>query len=267
MIMSIIKGYLNPGRINKMVVSLTNNTSARPYLHDLADTGLGAHILVDENGVIHRLIEDPENQACVPRQLLDQTSIHSPALWVDFVGTCIDDMTNMDLPAVLTALCEEYDIQLISYPEARLLSGRTFVKAHGIVQRSRVRGYENATDLPIPTDFMYTRSLSSDTITGDEPIPASPAQINKYGWSHRAEEALAAPGPPLSEDWPAFTGRSLQLGSQGNKILILATAYEIDTSVYNSELEEVVLAAQEAAGLETNGVIDAATWEALNPYN
>lgn len=266
--MSIIRGYLNPGSINKMVVSLTNSSSSRPYFHDLAETGLGAHILVDENGEIHRLVEDPENQACVPRALLDQTSIHSPALWVDFVGTCLDDMTNMDLSAVLATLCEEYGIELINYPEARILSGRTFKTAHGIVQRNRIRGYENSTDLPIPADFSYKRSFSV-TVTGDEPIAASKAQINKYGWQGRAEEVLAdlPDNVPASDDWPAFTGRSLQPGSQGAKILLLAEAYEIDTSVYDDEIGELVLAAQEAAGLETNGIIDAATWDALNPYD
>lgn len=246
-----IREYHNSGPLNKVIVSLNNNVSLASTLKGIEETGNSPHIVVDEHGKPHTIIDDPDVNACVPRRLLSPASILSPAVWVSFVGTCLADLKNFDVDEVLREICRSYKVEYV-FPKPPVVNGfnnASFIKASGVIQCKDVFGYESSTLLPVKKN-----SSSSLFVAEFNEVDSLEASAQ-----HFDDDAAELSG------WPEFKGRPIKPGSKSEKIAVIAEAHGIDSVEYDEDIEAIVITAQQEAGLEPDGVIDAATWVALNP--
>ena len=260
----ITQPYRTDGPLNKLVVSLNNAVDSRPIIQGILATGRATHVLVDHEGNVE-VLADPR-EAVVPFQGQNLRSPHaeSPAVWVEFTGTGPDDLADIDVVGILKGLCAEFGVEYVFPTVAGDLARKTYTQTEGIVQRNALRGHGTATTLPIP-------------------VPAQPVTEEEWAaFEAEKEEAVALDIFPVEEEeasevveeesveeaaaeWPEFKGRPLKPGSKSEKIALLAEAHGLDAVEYDEEIEMLVTSTQEDAGLEADGVIDAATWAALNP--
>ena len=261
----ITQPYRTDGPLNKLVVSLNNAVDSRPIIQGILATGRAPHVLVDHEGNVE-VLADPR-EAVVPFQGQNLRSPHaeSPAVWVEFTGTGPDDLADIDVVGILKGLCAEFGVEYVFPTVAGDLARKTYTQTEGIVQRNALRGHCTATTLPIP-------------------VPAQPVTEEEWAaFEAEEEEAVALDIFPVEEEeeasevveeesveeaaaeWPEFKGRPLKPGSKSEKIALLAEAHGLDAVEYDEEIEMLVTSTQEDAGLEADGVIDAATWAALNP--
>ena len=261
----ITQPYRTDGPLNKLVVSLNNAVDSRPIIQGILATGRAPHVLVDHEGNVE-VLADPR-EAVVPFQGQNLRSPHaeSPAVWVEFTGTGPDDLADIDVVGILKGLCAEFGVEYVFPTVAGDLARKTYTQTEGIVQRNALRGHGTATTLPIP-------------------VPAQPVTEEEWAaFEAEEEEAVALDIFPVEEEeeasevveeesveeaaaeWPEFKGRPLKPGSKSEKIALLAEAHGLDAVEYDEEIEMLVTSTQEDAGLEADGVIDAATWAALNP--
>lgn len=249
--------YLNQGPINKIVVSLNNAVSAGPSMAVAERTGRSPHYIVDEKGIL-KMMADPK-QAVVPFQGKNLTSPHrqSPAVWVEFTGTGPEDLEGVDVLGILDMLCAEYGVKsnvLEFYGELAL---GAFTEAEGIVQRKYLRGHTSSTELPIPKRYEVSAELPS--LYEEELEELETLELSADVFNPEENEVVD------TTEWPEFKGRPLKPGSKSEKIALIAEAHNLDSIEYDEDIEVLVTSTQEDAGLEANGVIDAATWAALNP--
>lgn len=61
-----------------------------------------------------------------------------------------------------------------------------------------------------------------------------------------------------------FPGRRVQLGSGGKAVDVLREAYGLDEGKFDDELNDLVLATQQAAGVTPDGIVDSDTWAVLD---
>ncbi len=258
----ITRQYLNDGPINKLVVSLNNSVHSRPILQTIESTGRAPHVLVDHEGNVE-VLADPR-QAVVPFQGQNLRSPHdeSPAVWVEFTGTGVDDMVDIDVVSILKSLCKQFGVEYVFPTVPDDLSRKTYTKTVGIVQRKSLRGHANATALPIPTPNqpVTVQEWKDFEAEKDEGVAleASSAVFEVEDEEPEVVEESAA-------EWPEFKGRPLKLGSKSEKIALIAEAHGLESVEYDEDIEMLVTSTQEEAGLEADGVIDAATWAALKP--
>ena len=252
----ITQPYKNDGPINKLVVSLNDAVNTFPVLRTIEATGRAPHILVDHEGNV-KVLADP-SEAVFPFQGQNFRAPHaeSPAVWVEFTGTGPDDLAHIDVLGILKDLCEEFGVKF-TFPEVPAGTAReNFTKIEGIVQRKALRGYERCTLLPIPAlpNTVEEEPVYEAEVDEIEVLEASAAVFE-------VEEEIEV----AEEGWPEFKGRPLKPGSKSEKIALIAEAHNLDSVEYDEDIELLVTSVQEDAGLEADGVIDAATWAALNP--
>ena len=257
----ITQPYRNDGPLNKLVVSLNNSVSSHPILRSIESTGRSPHVLVDHEGNVE-VLADPR-QAVIPFKGQNLRSPHneSPAVWVEFTGTGPDDLVDIDVVGILKSLCEQFGVEYVFPPVPDDLSTKTYTKTAGIVQRKSLRGHANASLLPIPAPVMPVTVEEWKAYEAEKnDIAALEASASNFEVQEEPEvvEESAA-------EWPEFKGRPLKLGSKSEKIALIAEAHNLESVEYDEDIEMLVTSTQEEAGLEADGVIDAATWAALNP--
>lgn len=251
----INKSYRTDGPLNKLVVSLNNAMKSAPIKQVINATGRSPHVLVDEDGYVE-ILSDPRQAAVVPFAGTNLLSPHdeSPAVWVEFTGTGPGDLKGMDVAAILNDLCEYFDVPF-DYPTvADGLCGEAFTKTSGIIQRKSLLGHSNATKLPLP-------KISRRTFDAIEPVDLTPDTED----SAVEEAEVGVQVEEVTIEWPESTGRPIKFGSKSTKIALIAEAYGLDSVEYDEDIQSLVISMQEEAGLEPNGIIDAATWAALDP--
>lgn len=268
----LTQSYKNEGPVNKLVVSLNNAVDSRPIMADIAATGRSPHVLVDHTGAVHVLAEP--SLACVPHQGQNLRAPHaeSPALWVEFTGTGPDDIAHIDVTAILKSLCEQYGVPY-EFPAVNDdLARSAFTATEGIVQRKSLRGYAQSTALPLPAVEAPAIAVAAPVEEEaylpelDEVVDlesSAPAALDLLKVDRESVEIFAV--EEETAEWPEFKGRPLKPGSKSEKIALLAEAHGLDAVEYDEDIEMLVTSTQEDAGLEVDGVIDAATWAALNP--
>ena len=250
----ITRQYRNDGPINKLVVSLNNSVHVSPILQVIESTGRAPHVLVDHEGNVE-VLADPR-QAVVPFQGQNLRSPHdeSPAVWVEFTGTGPDDLADIDVVGILKSLCEQFGVEYVFPTVPDDLSRKTYISTAGIVQRKSLRGHANATILPIPAPVRPV------TVEEWEAYEAEKGEIEVLQASVDSFKTVEE-----ESEWPEFKGRPLKPGSKSEKIALIAEAHNLESVEYDEDIEMLVTSTQEEVGLEADGVIDAATWAALNP--
>lgn len=257
----ITQPYRNEGPLNKLVVSLNNAVDSRPILQGIAATGRSPHVLVDHEGNV-KVLADP-SKAIVPFQGQNLRSPHaeSPAVWVEFTGTGPDDLADIDVVGILKDLCAEFGVEYVFPTVAGGLARGAFMNTEGIVQRKSLRGHEAASLLPLPP--AEPAPVTVEEIAAAEAYAAEQDEVAALEASAAIFEVDKA--EEVAAEWPEFKGRPIKPGSKSEKIALIAEAHGIDSVEYDEAIETLVTSTQEEAGLEADGVIDAATWAALNP--
>ena len=258
----ITQPYRNDGPINKLVVSLNNAVDSRPVIQDILATGRAPHVLVDHEGNVE-VLADPR-AAVVPFQGQNLRSPHdeSPAVWVEFTGTGPDDLVDIDVVGILKGICAEFGVEYVFPTVADDLARKAYTKTVGIVQRKSLRGHAHASLLPIPVPVMpVTVQEWKDFEAEKDEIVALEASAVTFEVKDEEPEVVEQE----ASEWPEFKGRPLKPGSKSEKIALLAEAHGLSSVEYDEDIELLVTSTQEDAGLEADGVIDAATWAALNP--
>lgn len=257
----ITRPYRNDGPINKLVVSLNNSVHVSPILQVIESTGRAPHVLVDHEGNVE-VLADPR-QAVVPFQGQNLRSPHdeSPAVWVEFTGTGPDDLAEIDVVGILKSLCEQFGVEYVFPTVPDDLSRKAYTSTEGIVQRKSLRSHANASllPLPVPTRPVTVEEWEAFEDEKDE-ITALEASASNFEAQEEPEDVEES-----TAEWPEFKGRPLKLGSKSEKIALIAEAHGLESVEYDEDIEMLVTSTQEEAGLEADGVIDAATWAALNP--
>ena len=264
----ITQPYRTDGPLNKLVVSLNNAVDSRPIIQDILATGRAPHVLVDHEGNVE-VLADPR-EAVVPFQGQNLRSPHaeSPAVWVEFTGTGPDDLADIDVVGILKGLCAEFGVEYVFPTVAGDLARKTYTQTEGILQRNALRGHGTATTLPIPVPAQPVTEEEWAAFEAEEEeavvldiFPVEEEEASEAVEEEPVEEAVEE----ADAEWPEFKGRPLKPGSKSEKIALLAEAHGLDAVEYDEEIEMLVTSTQEDAGLEADGVIDAATWAALNP--
>lgn len=264
----ITQPYRTDGPLNKLVVSLNNAVDSRPIIQDILATGRAPHVLVDHEGNVE-VLADPR-EAVVPFQGQNLRSPHaeSPAVWVEFTGTGPDDLADIDVVGILKGLCAEFGVEYVFPTVAGDLARKTYTQTEGILQRNALRGHGTATTLPIPVPAQPVTEEEWAAFEAEEEeavaldiFPVEEEEASEVVEEEPVEEAVEE----ADAEWPEFKGRPLKPGSKSEKIALLAEAHGLDAVEYDEEIEMLVTSTQEDAGLEADGVIDAATWAALNP--
>lgn len=253
----ITQPYRNDGPLNKLVVSLNNSVHASSTRKGIESTGRAPHVLVDQDGVV-TVLADP-SEAVVPFEGQNLLSPHDeyPAVWVDFVGTGPDDLAGIDVEGILKDLCAEFDVKYDFPSVPDNLAGKTFAATEGIVQRKSLRGHGKATALPLPE--------APQVVVEEEPVYEAEVDEIEVLEASAAVFEVEEEIEVAEEGWPEFKGRPLKPGSKSEKIALIAEAHNLDSVEYDEDIKLLVTSTQEDAGLEADGVIDAATWAALNP--
>ena len=267
----ITQPYRTDGPLNKLVVSLNNAVDSRPIIQDILATGRAPHVLVDHEGNVE-VLADPR-AAVMPFQGQNLRSPHaeSPAVWVEFTGTGPDDLADIDVVGILKGLCAEFGVEYVFPTVAGDLARKTYTQTEGIVQRNALRGHGTATTLPIPVP---AQPVTEEEWAAFEAEKDEVVALEASAAIFEVEEEETPEAPEVAEEeiveeaaaeWPEFKGRPLKPGSKSEKIALLAEAHGLDAVEYDEDIEMLVTSTQEDAGLEADGVIDAATWAALNP--
>lgn len=265
----ITQPYKNDGPLNKLVVSINNAVNSLPVIRDIEATGRAPHVLVDHEGNVE-VLADPR-EAVVPFQGQNLRSPHaeSPAVWVEFTGTGPDDFADIDVVGILKGLCAEFGVEYVFPTVVDGLARESFTKAEGIIQRKSLRGHEAVSALPLPpappepitVEEIAAAEAAAEAEKGEVVALEASAAIFAVEEEVTEEEIVEE----VTEEWPEFKGRPLKPGSKSEKIALIADAHGLDTVEYDEDIEMLVTSTQEEAGLEADGVIDAATWAALNP--
>ena len=264
----ITQPYRTDGPLNKLVVSLNNAVDSRPIIQDILATGRAPHVLVDHEGNVE-VLADPR-EAVVPFQGQNLRSPHaeSPAVWVEFTGTGPDDLADIDVVGILKGLCAEFGVEYVFPTVAGDLARKTYTQTEGILQRNALRGHGTATTLPIPVPAqpVTEEEWAAFEAEEEEAVALDIFPVEEEEASETVEEEpVEETAEEADAEWPEFKGRPLKPGSKSEKIALLAEAHGLDAVEYDEEIEMLVTSTQEDAGLEADGVIDAATWAALNP--
>lgn len=264
----ITQPYRTDGPLNKLVVSLNNAVDSRPIIQDILATGRAPHVLVDHEGNVE-VLADPR-EAVVPFQGQNLRSPHaeSPAVWVEFTGTGPDDLADIDVVGILKGLCAEFGVEYVFPTVAGDLARKTYTQTEGILQRNALRGHGTATTLPIPVPAqpVTEEEWAAFEAEEEEAVALDIFPVEEEEASEAVEEEpVEETAEEADAEWPEFKGRPLKPGSKSEKIALLAEAHGLDAVEYDEEIEMLVTSTQEDAGLEADGVIDAATWAALNP--
>ena len=240
--------YLEAGSLNKVVVGLNGAPTEQSALKSYDEMGTSPHILVTETGSLCLLVDPTESCVAAPQSIVLSPHRRSPAVWVDFTGTCEADLDGIDVPGIISAICAEYGIPAHKAEPSPTspLGGASYSNTVGVIPKADLRGHTASRRFNINFDLAAAVPVETQT---EDPVVV-----------------VSVEPEPVTDDksvWPAFSGRPLAIGSKSTKIKLIVERHGLDSVVFDDIIEDLVMQAQDAAGLETTGIIDADTWAAL----